>query len=249
MGVVALGLLIPISKAKRATYSVLKRNFAAYFSNPTGYVFICVFMLLSSVAAFWPQQFFSRNLADLEQLNLWFPMIMLVFIPAITMSIWAEERHEGTDELLLTIPASDTDIVLGKYLAAVSIYTAALMFSMLTNFLVLVSLSLGDVDIGLFISTYVGYWFIGLAMLALGMVASFLTSNLTIGFLLGACSMRRWFSCCLPIASSPQEAWHKTSPGGAIPRGLPTLAAVLSPWVAAPSFCWWLCLASTSASC
>ncbi len=186
VGVVTVGLLIPVSKTKRVTYSVLKRNFAAYFSNPTGYVFICVFMLLSAIAAFWPQQFFSRNLADLDQLNHWFPMIMLVFIPAITMSIWSEERHEGTDELLLTIPASDSDIVLGKYLAAVSIYTAALMFSMLTNFLVLISLSMGDVDIGLFISTYVGYWFIGLAMLSLGMVASFLTSNLTIGFLLGA---------------------------------------------------------------
>ncbi len=186
VGVVMLGLMIPVSKSKQASYAILKRNFAAYFSNPTGYVFICVFMLLSAFAAFWPQAFFSRNLADLDQLNRWFPLIMLVFIPAISMSIWAEERHEGTDELLLTIPASDGDIVLGKYLAAVSIYTVSLMFSMIANFLVLISLSLGDVDVGLFISTYTGYWFIGVAMLSLGMVASFLTSNLTIGFLLGA---------------------------------------------------------------
>ncbi len=183
---VSLLLLIPISKKKHATYSLLKRNFAAYFSNPTGYVFICVFMLLSSIAAFWPQEFFSRNLATLDQMNRWFPVIMLVFIPAITMSIWSEERREGTDELLLTIPASDTDIVLGKYLAAVAIYSAALMFSMISNSLVLISLSNGDVDVGLFAATYIGYWFIGIAMLALGMAASFLTSNLTIGFLLGA---------------------------------------------------------------
>jgi ABC-2 type transport system permease protein len=184
--VVILVLLIPISKRKRATYAVLKRNFVAYFSNPTGYVFICVFMLLSSIAAFWPQEFFSRNLATLDQLNLWFPMIMLVFIPAITMSIWSEERREGTDELLLTIPASDVDIVLGKYLAAVAIFSTALVFSLITNSLVLISLSNGDVDVGLLVATYIGYWFIGLAMLALGMVASFLTSNLTIAFLLGA---------------------------------------------------------------
>ena len=143
-------------------------------------------MLLSSIAAFWPQEFFSHNLATLDQLNKWLPMIMLVFIPAITMSIWSEERRLGTDELLLTIPASDVDIVLGKYLAAVSIFSAALMFSMITNSLVLISLSNGDVDVGLFAATYIGYWFIGLAMLALGMAASFLTSNLTIGFLLGA---------------------------------------------------------------
>ena len=61
IAVILLLLLIPISKSKRATYAVLKRNFAAYFSNPTGYVFICVFMLLSSIAAFWPQAFFSRR--------------------------------------------------------------------------------------------------------------------------------------------------------------------------------------------
>ncbi len=179
-------LLIPLKKIKCATYAVLKRDFIGYFSSPTGYVFICVFMLLSSIAAFWPEEFFNSNLATLDQLNRWFPLIMLVFIPAITMSIWSEEQREGTDELLLTIPASDVDIVLGKYLAAVFIFTVALFFSQLTNFMVLLQLSVGDVDVGLFIATYIGYWFIGIAMLALGMAASFLTNNLTVSFILGA---------------------------------------------------------------
>jgi ABC-2 type transport system permease protein len=186
VGLVVCGLLIPLAKHKRASFAVMKRNFVGYFSNPTGYVFICVFMLLSSFAAFWPPDFFNANLATLNELNRWFPVIMLVFIPAITMSIWAEERHEATDELLLTIPASDLDIVLGKFLAAVSIYSVSLFFSMITNFLVLLSLALGDIDVGLFVGTYVGYWFVGLAMLALGMAASFLTNNLTVGFILGA---------------------------------------------------------------
>ena len=183
---VVFALLIPLKKIKCATYAVLKRDFIGYFSSPTGYVFICVFMLLSSIAAFWPEEFFNSNLATLDQLNRWFPLIMLVFIPAITMSIWSEEQREGTDELLLTIPASDVDIVLGKYLAAVFIFTVALFFSQLTNFMVLLQLSVGDVDVGLFIATYIGYWFIGIAMLALGMAASFLTNNLTVSFILGA---------------------------------------------------------------
>lgn len=176
----------PLVTYKKAAFAVLKRNFVGYFSNPTGYVFLCLFVLLTSFFAFWPHEFFTANLANLDQLNGVLPLIMLVFIPAITMGIWAEERRQGTDELLLTLPADDFDIVIGKYLAAAAIFTVSLMFSQFSNYMVLASLSLGEVDTGLFFMTYLGYWMVGLAMLAVGMVASFLTSNMTVGFILGA---------------------------------------------------------------
>jgi ABC-2 type transport system permease protein len=183
---VLLAIVGLLAGTKRAAFAVMKRNFVGYFSNPTGYVFLCIFVFLTSLAAFWPYEFFNQNLATLDQLNYWYPLIMLVFIPAITMSIWAEEKRQGTDELLLTLPADDFDIVIGKYMAAATIFTASLLFSQLSTFLTLAILTEGRLDTGLIFTTYLGYWFVGLTMIAIGMVASFLTGNLTVGFILGA---------------------------------------------------------------
>ncbi len=164
-------------------YAVFKRNLAGFFGNPAGYVFIILFVLLTAWFAFVSEEFFANNQANLNPLTYRMPWLLMIFVASVTMSTWAEERKLGTDELLFTLPTGDLPVVVGKFLASLAVFTAALLFTMSH---VLILCHLGDPDLGLLFATYFGYWLMGAAFIATGMFASSLTSNITVGFILGA---------------------------------------------------------------
>lgn len=169
--------------------AVAKRNFRSYFSSILGYLFIIVFCVAAAVFAF-NSRFFAANQANLDQLSQQFPLLLLFLIPAITMTTWSDERKLGTDELLFTLPAAEVEILLGKYLSVLAVYTVAILFSLINA--VILS-SLGDPDWGLLCTTYLGYWLSGLSLLSVGMLASALTSSATVAFVLGV------VFCCVPV--------------------------------------------------
>ena len=167
----------------RTIKAIFKRDFFGYFGSPLGYVIILAFVLLSGWLAFGRQAFFVNNRANLDLLSEYFPYLLVLIVPAMCMAAWADEYKQGTDELLFTLPANDWELVIAKYGACLGIYTVSLGFTLSH---VVVLRFLGKPDLGLMLSTYLGYWLLGAVLVGVSMLASALTRNLTVAFILGA---------------------------------------------------------------
>ncbi len=161
--------------------TIAGRELAAYFATPVATVFIVIFLILQGAMTFNLGSFFDRGQADLSPFFTFIPWVFLLLIPAITMRLWAEERRQGTIELLLTLPITQGQAVLGKFLAAWTFCAIALVLTF--PFVITVNL-LGNPDNGVIASGYVGALLVAGAFLAVGSALSAATRNQVIAFVL-----------------------------------------------------------------
>ena len=161
--------------------AVTRRELASYFDSPIAYVFLAVFVGASLFAFFNVGGFFARGQADLRGLFDQMPVLMLLLVPALTMRLWAEERKQGTIELLLTLPARDHETVIGKFLASWILLGVALG---LTSTLPLTVEILGNLDWGPVVGGYLAAMLLGAAYLAVGQLVSATTENQILAFIM-----------------------------------------------------------------
>ncbi|MEI6414135.1 MAG: ABC transporter permease subunit [Pseudomonadota bacterium] len=163
--------------------AVYRRELAGYFNTPIAYVFMVIFVALAGLFTFYLGDFFGRNQADLQAFFDWHPWLYLFLIPALSMRLWAEERRSGTLELLLTLPITLTQAVLGKYLAAWAF--TGLTLALTLPLWVTVNY-LGSPDNGVILASYLGSLLMAGAYLAIGSCISAITRNQVIAFVITA---------------------------------------------------------------
>lgn len=161
--------------------TIAKRELGAYFASPVAFVFIVIFLLLAGFFTFMVGGFFERGEASLSlSFFVWHPWLYLFLVPAVGMRLWSEERRLGTMELLLTMPITSWQAILGKFLASWLFLALALV---LTFPVVLTVNYLGDADNGVILAGYLGSWLLAGAYLAISCMTSAITRNQVISFI------------------------------------------------------------------
>jgi len=167
----------------RNTWIIAKREFKSYFGTPLAYVFVVIFVALTGAFAFYVGNFFERGQADLQPFFLYHVWLYLLLVPAIAMRLWAEERKTGTIELLMTLPVSTTEAILGKFFAAWAFIGVALALTFPMWITVNI---LGNPDNGVILAGYIGSFLMAGTFLAIGSCISALTKNQVIAFIVAA---------------------------------------------------------------
>jgi len=173
---------------------VTAREIGAYFDSLIAYVFAAVFLLLAHYV--FMNGFFLSSVLEMGEYFQALPFLLALFIPAITMRSWAEERSHGTFEIVMTLPLRSFEVVLGKYAAALVFYLAVLLGSLP---IVIMLLCLGSPDLGLIATSYLGAALLGALFLALGLFVSGLTREQIVALVLGV------FACALLVLSGHEK--------------------------------------------
>jgi ABC-2 type transport system permease protein len=161
--------------------AIMKRELGGYFTSPIAYVFLVIFLLLTGFFTFTVGNFFERGEASLVSFFTWHPWLYLFLVPAVGMRLWSEERRLGTLELLLTMPLTPWQAILGKFLASWLFLGLALALT----FPVVITVNwLGDPDNGIIAAGYVGSFLLAGAYLAISCMTSAMTRNQVISFIL-----------------------------------------------------------------
>ena len=161
--------------------ALFRRELQSYFSTPVAYVFIVIFLVLMGAFTFYLGNFYERGQADLGPFFIFHPWLYLLLVPAIAMRLWAEERKTGSIELLMTLPITPWQAVLGKYLAAWAFTGVALLLT----FPIWITVNyLGDPDNGAIVAAYIGSFLMAGGFLAIGACLSATTRNQVIAFVI-----------------------------------------------------------------
>lgn len=160
--------------------AVFKKELKGYFNGPIAYIVVVFFLEFGTIWFLYVQQFLYQNVASMQGFFSLVPMLYVMVLPALTMRVWAEERRQGTDEVLLTLPITETAVVLGKFFAS---FFVVLLIAFLTLPLTLALLPLGDFQTGPLIGQYVGILLLGASGVAVGQFISGFASNQISAFL------------------------------------------------------------------
>lgn len=161
--------------------AIMKRELYGYFTTPVAYVFIVIFLFLTGIFTFYLGAFYERGQADLDPFFRFHPWLYLFLIPAIAMRLWSEERKSGTIELLMTLPISVTEAVIGKYLAAWCFTGIALALT----FPIWITVNyLGEPDNTVIVASYLGSFLMAGGFLSIGSCISAITKSQVIAFVI-----------------------------------------------------------------
>ena len=184
--------------------TVMRRELSGYFSTPVAWVFIVIFLVMSGTFTFQIGSFYERGIADLGPFFQFHPWLYLFLVPAIAMRLWAEERRSGTIELLLTLPLTTGQAVLGKFLAAWLFIGLALALT----FPVWLTVNyLGEPDNGIIAAGYIGSWLMAGGFLAIGSCMSALTRNQVVAFILSVVVCFGFMLSGLPLVMNLFSGW------------------------------------------